>query len=100
MRENYLLIFFIALSILLLVIALKKVLEKYTLKRDSSIKEEVIPESKLYCEKISRDEFDYQSEMLTRGEIQKLVSSDGYHKIAQSTGNDLTKWNWQAYEKT
>jgi len=46
------------------------------------------------CEKISEEEYDFQSRVLTKQEIRRLVNSDVYKRLLEVKGNDPANWNW------
>lgn len=51
------------------------------------------------CERITEEEFDYQTSVTTRKEILKLVQSDAYKRAMRQKGSDAAAWNWQLYDK-
>ena len=59
--------------------------------RKEGVKRDFVPR---YCERITPEEFEYQSMVLTKREVNKLVNSDGYQLFAQIKGNNPADWNW------
>lgn len=51
------------------------------------------------CEQISKEEYNYQSSVVTRNEIMKLVHSEDYKDHMQAKGGELENWNWQANDR-
>lgn len=51
------------------------------------------------CEKITEEEFDYQSHVTTRKEIGKLVNSQAYKDAIAKKGVKTSAWNWQSYDR-
>lgn len=51
------------------------------------------------CHKISREEYDYQANVITKQEIAKLVQSEAYKKAMESKGLKVEEWNWQVMDR-
>lgn len=51
------------------------------------------------CEKISEEDYDFQSRVLTKQEIRRLVNSDTYKRLLEVKGKDPANWNWQIQDK-
>ena len=51
------------------------------------------------CERITEEEFDYQSTMTSKKEILKLVNSQDYQRMMREKGANIAAWNWQAYDR-
>lgn len=51
------------------------------------------------CERISQEEFEYETAVTSRKEIVKLVNSEEYKAAMKEKGADLSLWNWQVYDK-
>ncbi len=64
--------------------------------RKEGVKRDFVPR---YCERITPEEFEYQSMVLTKREVNKLVNSDGYQLFAQIKGNNPADWNWQIRDR-
>ena len=52
------------------------------------------------AEKITEEEYDFQSRVLTKQEIRHLVNSDAYKRLMEAKGNDPVNWNWQLHDKS
>ncbi len=50
-------------------------------------------------EKVSQEDYDYQSRYGTKAEIYKLVNSEAYQRAMQAKGGDAAKWNWQVSDR-
>ena len=53
----------------------------------------------LGCERITQEEFEYQTKVLTKQSIRQLVTSDAYERLMAVKGNDPANWNWQLHDK-
>lgn len=56
-------------------------------------------EGREICQKISQEEYGFQSTIVTRQEIHRLINSDAYKRTVQTKGSNLEEWNWQAKER-
>ena len=45
-------------------------------------------------ERITEEEYDFQSRVITKQEIRNLVNSDVYKRLAEVKGRDPANWNW------
>jgi len=104
------------MTILIIVkkVAAKRQLEKYLeerkleeeAKRRAEESSDEDPESeddnavKDSCEKITEEQYDFQSRVLTKQEIRRLVNSDAYKRLMEARGADPTNWNWQLHDKS
>ena len=61
---------------------------------EEPVQEEVNEGPQVSCEKISEEEYDFQSRVLTKQEIRRLVNSDVYKRLLEVNGNDPANWNW------
>lgn len=52
------------------------------------------------CEKVSLEEYDYQSTVLTRQEVNKLINSEAYKQAFKAKGANIEEWNWQAKDRS
>lgn len=96
-------IFLLAVTIITLLLAVKRVYDRRNQARAILIAEDSgiqAAEGKEVCEKISQEEYDYQTSVLTKQEITKLVNSAAYKKMVQEKGSCIEDWNWQAKERS
>ena len=50
-------------------------------------------------ERISQEDYNYQTRYGTRAEMYKLVNSEAYQRAMKAKGGDSAKWNWQVYDR-
>ena len=79
----------------------KKILQQIQEEENPGSRQEVsIARYEPICEKITEEEFEFQSRVITRQEIRTLVSSKKYSELVATKGTqDIGKWNWQVAEK-
>ena len=53
----------------------------------------------LGCERISPEEFNFQSDFNTRKEVLKLTNSDAYKEAMRAKGGKIEKFNWQVADR-
>lgn len=53
----------------------------------------------LGCERITEEEFEYQTKVLSKQSIRQLVTSETYERVMAVKGNDPANWNWQLHDK-
>lgn len=53
----------------------------------------------LGCERITQEEFEYQTKVLSKQNIRQLVTSEAYERLMAVKGNDPANWNWQLHDK-
>jgi hypothetical protein len=51
------------------------------------------------CDRIYKEEFEYQSTFITKHEINKLINSKQYERAVRVKGAELEQWNWQASDR-
>lgn len=97
-------IFALALVILSLVLAVKKVVSnrrQRQLQSKASLEAEAvgIMKQNYGIERINKEDYDYQTRYGTKAEIYKLVNSEAYQRTMKTKGADSSKWNWQVYDR-
>lgn len=58
------------------------------------------PSKQFGCEKITEEDYEYQTKVHTKQEIRRLVNSETYDRLMRVKGSDPNNWNWQLHDKS
>jgi hypothetical protein len=64
-----------------------------------SIRSESVSKGAGGCARITEEEFEFQSKVLTKEALRELVNLDAYERLMAVKGTDPANWNWQLHDK-
>jgi hypothetical protein len=64
-----------------------------------SIRSESVSKGAGGCARITEEEFEFQSKVLTKEAVRELVNLDAYERLMAVKGTDPANWNWQLHDK-
>jgi hypothetical protein len=64
-----------------------------------SIRSESVSKGVGGCARITEEEFEFQSKVLTKEAVRELVNLDAYERLMAVKGTDPANWNWQLHDK-